>query len=171
MLMPQELTHFLQKKFQIKLVFLSRVFFVRLGRLRSGGAKGPGIFFVIPCIDKYHKVKALHYQKTVFQSKNNQLTWKQDLKVFKFNSRLICGPSLWGCLLRRWTIDTILNILTILLCIKRRLLPLSSLNVAGSNARLCDNLCRRSGLLQVWTSSTKCCPLVLQILFTVRLVW
>ena len=30
--------------------------FIRLGRLRSGGAKGPGIFFVIPCIDKYHKV-------------------------------------------------------------------------------------------------------------------
>ena len=28
----------------------------RLGRLRKGGAKGPGIFFVIPCIDTYRKV-------------------------------------------------------------------------------------------------------------------
>ena len=54
---------------------------------------------------------------------------------------------------------------------KRQLFPLSILNVAGSNARLCDNLCRRSGLLQVWSSSTKCCPLVLQMLFTFRLVW
>ena len=28
----------------------------RLGRLRKGGAKGPGIFFIIPCIDSYQKV-------------------------------------------------------------------------------------------------------------------
>ena len=28
----------------------------RLGRLRKGGAKGPGIFFIIPCIDTYRKV-------------------------------------------------------------------------------------------------------------------
>ena len=28
----------------------------RLGRLRKGGAKGPGIFFIIPCIDTYGKV-------------------------------------------------------------------------------------------------------------------
>merc|ERR1719192_372569 len=28
----------------------------RLGRLRPGGAKGPGIFFVLPCIDHYKKV-------------------------------------------------------------------------------------------------------------------
>lgn len=33
-----------------------RAVIFRLGRLRSGGAKGPGIFFVIPCIDKYYKV-------------------------------------------------------------------------------------------------------------------
>ena len=144
------------------------MFFIRLGRLRSGGAKGPGIFFVIPCIDKYHKVNALHYQKTVFQSKNNQKTWKQDLKVFKFNSRLTCGPSLWGCLLRRWTTDYYPQHLNYTVMYKT---TISSLNIAGSNTRLCDNLCRRSGLLQVWTSSTKCCPLVLQILFTFRSDW
>merc|ERR1719391_977634 len=28
----------------------------RLGRLRSGGAKGPGLFFILPCIDSYKKV-------------------------------------------------------------------------------------------------------------------
>ncbi len=33
-----------------------RAVIFRLGRLRKGGAKGPGIFFVIPCIDSYQKV-------------------------------------------------------------------------------------------------------------------
>ena len=28
----------------------------RLGPLVKGGAKGPGIFFIIPCIDSYEKV-------------------------------------------------------------------------------------------------------------------
>ena len=28
----------------------------RLGRLRAGGAKGPGLFFIMPCIDTYKKV-------------------------------------------------------------------------------------------------------------------
>ena len=33
-----------------------RAVIFRLGRLRGGGAKGPGIFFVIPCIDSYKRV-------------------------------------------------------------------------------------------------------------------
>ena len=33
-----------------------RAVIFRLGRLRNGGAKGPGIFFVLPCIDHYKKV-------------------------------------------------------------------------------------------------------------------
>lgn len=33
-----------------------RVVIFRLGRLLKGGARGPGIFFVIPCIDTYCKV-------------------------------------------------------------------------------------------------------------------
>ena len=33
-----------------------RAVIFRLGRLRPGGAKGPGIFFVIPCIDSHKKV-------------------------------------------------------------------------------------------------------------------
>ncbi|CAG0923123.1 unnamed protein product, partial [Notodromas monacha] len=33
-----------------------RAVIFRLGRLSRGGAKGPGIFFVVPCIDTYRKV-------------------------------------------------------------------------------------------------------------------
>ncbi|XP_063233718.1 band 7 protein AGAP004871-like isoform X4 [Bacillus rossius redtenbacheri] len=33
-----------------------RAVIFRLGRLRKGGARGPGIFFVLPCIDTYCKV-------------------------------------------------------------------------------------------------------------------
>merc|ERR1719461_242361 len=33
-----------------------RAVIFRLGRLLSGGARGPGIFFVIPCVDIYEKI-------------------------------------------------------------------------------------------------------------------
>ncbi|XP_065172917.1 band 7 protein AGAP004871-like [Atheta coriaria] len=33
-----------------------RAVIFRLGRLRTGGARGPGIFFVLPCVDSYRKV-------------------------------------------------------------------------------------------------------------------
>ena len=33
-----------------------RAVIFRLGRLRKGGSKGPGIFTVIPCIDTYRCV-------------------------------------------------------------------------------------------------------------------
>uniref|UniRef100_F7AFI4 Erythrocyte band 7 integral membrane protein n=2 Tax=Ciona intestinalis TaxID=7719 RepID=F7AFI4_CIOIN len=33
-----------------------RAVIFRLGRLAKGGAKGPGIFFIIPCTDEYRKV-------------------------------------------------------------------------------------------------------------------
>ena len=33
-----------------------RAVIFRLGRLRSGGAKGPGLFFILPCIDTYRWV-------------------------------------------------------------------------------------------------------------------
>ena len=28
----------------------------RLGRMLTGKARGPGVFFVIPCIDQYEKI-------------------------------------------------------------------------------------------------------------------
>ncbi|XP_077300151.1 band 7 protein AGAP004871-like [Arctopsyche grandis] len=33
-----------------------RAVIFRLGRIRTGGARGPGLFFVLPCIDTYRKV-------------------------------------------------------------------------------------------------------------------
>lgn len=33
-----------------------RAVIFRLGRLRAGGARGPGIFFLLPCVDNYCKV-------------------------------------------------------------------------------------------------------------------
>jgi len=43
--------------FTIKVVQeYERAVIFRLGRLLSGGAKGPGIFFILPCLDNYIKV-------------------------------------------------------------------------------------------------------------------
>jgi len=43
--------------FSIKVVQeYERAVIFRLGRLLSGAAKGPGIFFIIPCVDSYTKV-------------------------------------------------------------------------------------------------------------------
>ena len=33
-----------------------RTVIFRLGRLLSGGARGPGVFFIIPCVDIFEKV-------------------------------------------------------------------------------------------------------------------
>ena len=33
-----------------------RAVIFRLGRLVAGGARGPGVFFVIPCLDTYEKL-------------------------------------------------------------------------------------------------------------------
>merc|ERR1719334_50992 len=33
-----------------------RAVIFRLGRLLNGGARGPGVFFVIPCVDIYEKI-------------------------------------------------------------------------------------------------------------------
>lgn len=33
-----------------------RAVIFRLGRLRPGGAKGPGLFYILPCIDTYVKI-------------------------------------------------------------------------------------------------------------------
>ncbi len=33
-----------------------RAVILRLGRIVSSGAKGPGLFFVLPCIDEIHEV-------------------------------------------------------------------------------------------------------------------
>ena len=33
-----------------------RAVIFRLGRLLTGGARGPGVFFIIPCVDVYEKI-------------------------------------------------------------------------------------------------------------------
>ena len=33
-----------------------RAVIFRLGRLLTGGARGPGVFFIIPCLDVYQKI-------------------------------------------------------------------------------------------------------------------
>ena len=33
-----------------------RAVIFRLGRLLIGGAMGPGVFFILPCVDTYEKV-------------------------------------------------------------------------------------------------------------------
>jgi len=43
--------------FSVKVVQeYERAVIFRLGRLLSGGARGPGVFFVIPCVDIYEKI-------------------------------------------------------------------------------------------------------------------
>ena len=33
-----------------------RAVIFRLGRLLTGGARGPGVFFILPCVDVYEKI-------------------------------------------------------------------------------------------------------------------
>ena len=42
--------------FDISLQEYERAVIFRLGRLLSGGARGPGVFFIIPCLDIYEKI-------------------------------------------------------------------------------------------------------------------
>ena len=45
----QILTILIMKEYERAVIF-------RLGRLLTGGARGPGVFFVIPCVDSYQKI-------------------------------------------------------------------------------------------------------------------
>ncbi|CAL1278319.1 unnamed protein product [Larinioides sclopetarius] len=58
-----------------------RAVIFRLGRLMKGGAKGPGIFFIIPCIDTYCKVdlRTVSFdvppQETKRSRKSREMAW------------------------------------------------------------------------------------------------
>ena len=43
------LFHVILKEYERTVIF-------RLGRLLSGGARGPGVFFIIPCVDIFEKI-------------------------------------------------------------------------------------------------------------------
>ena len=45
-----QLTLILYQEYERAVIF-------RLGRLLKGGARGPGIFFILPCVDNYTKVQ------------------------------------------------------------------------------------------------------------------
>ena len=61
--MPRSLTKFnvshhldsLEPKMSLVQEYERSVIF-RLGRLLSGGARGPGVFFILPCVDVYEKI-------------------------------------------------------------------------------------------------------------------
>ena len=38
----------------------------RLGRLRAGGAKGPGLFFILPCIDRWATINVDYTECLLF---------------------------------------------------------------------------------------------------------
>ena len=51
---------FSSKHYRINFCFIfqeyERAVIFRLGRLVTGGARGPGVFFIIPCVDVYEKI-------------------------------------------------------------------------------------------------------------------
>ncbi|KAK2727159.1 band 7 protein AGAP004871-like isoform X1 [Artemia franciscana] len=55
-----------------------RAVIFRLGRLLSGGAKGPGIFFILPCIESYTKVDL---RTTVFCVPPQEILTKDSVTV------------------------------------------------------------------------------------------
>ena len=65
-----------------------RAVIFRLGRLLTGGARGPGVFFVIPCVDVYEKIdlRTATYEIPP-QEVNITVIFTTDLlKIFLFRS-------------------------------------------------------------------------------------
>merc|ERR1740128_657066 len=56
-----------------------RAVIFRLGRLLSGGARGPGVFFIIPCVDMYEKID-MRVQN--FDVPPQEILWKDSVTVF-----------------------------------------------------------------------------------------
>ena len=62
-----------------RFIFIS--LFVRLGRLTPGGSKGPGIFFVLPCIEKWDDAKRQSNQKAKIEIENRNRQIKKMRKI------------------------------------------------------------------------------------------
>ena len=56
-----------------------RAVIFRLGRLLSGGARGPGVFFVIPCIDVYEKIDM---RTKTFEIPPQEVTRRRYLSIY-----------------------------------------------------------------------------------------
>ena len=62
--------------FTIKVVQeYERAVIFRLGRLVAGGARGPGVFFVIPCVDIYEKIDM---RTATFEIPPQEVKWCND---------------------------------------------------------------------------------------------
>ena len=80
-----------------------RAVIFRLGRLRHGGAKGPGIFFILPCIDHYKKVDPVHCLSTLSKLLSTAFTLSTYLHHLQYLRicRWTCGRSASTCRPRR----------------------------------------------------------------------
>merc|ERR1719320_2434382 len=56
-----------------------RAVIFRLGRLLSGGARGPGVFFIIPCVDIYEKIDM---RTATFEIPPQEILTKDSVTVF-----------------------------------------------------------------------------------------
>ena len=60
-----------------------RAVIFRLGRLLTGGARGPGVFFVIPCVDVYEKIDM---RTCTYEIPPQEVKTEQDIQNNKNNS-------------------------------------------------------------------------------------
>merc|ERR1719362_1854949 len=56
-----------------------RAVIFRLGRLLAGGARGPGVFFIIPCVDVYEKIDM---RSQTFEIPPQEILTKDSVTVF-----------------------------------------------------------------------------------------
>ena len=56
-----------------------RAVIFRLGRLLTGGARGPGVFFIIPCVDVYEKIDM---RSQTFEIPPQEILTKDSVTVF-----------------------------------------------------------------------------------------
>ncbi|XP_065202440.1 band 7 protein AGAP004871-like isoform X2 [Planococcus citri] len=90
-----------------------RAVIFRLGRLRAGNARGPGIFFIIPCIDNYTKVDlrtvsfdvppqevlskdsvTVHVDAVVFYRVNSPIMATNNVEDYSHSTRLLAATTL-----------------------------------------------------------------------------
>ncbi|XP_042207896.1 band 7 protein AGAP004871-like isoform X2 [Homarus americanus] len=90
-----------------------RAVIFRLGRLLKGGAKGPGIFFIVPCIDSYRKVDlrtvsfdvppqeiltrdsvTISVEAVVYYRVSDPIAAKNNVEDFSHSTRLLAATTL-----------------------------------------------------------------------------
>ena len=82
LIMPRSLTKY-NHLFQVVKEYERAVIF-RLGRLLSGGARGPGVFFIIPCVDVYEKIDM---RTTTFEIPPQEVRFKFQIMNYDLVSR------------------------------------------------------------------------------------